>query len=116
MQVTENIKRASVKKFAHSAIAEGSLIHSDGYRSYIPALEDYIHEHKTYDPNSGLLHWLYIITSNVKTFILRSYHGLPKASLQSYLDEYCNHFSRHSFGGGLLDCLILAIGVSVRLN
>ena len=64
MMVTPNIKRASVKKFAQSVFAEGSTIRSDGYRSYIPALEGYTHEHKPYDPNSGLLHWLHIVISN----------------------------------------------------
>ena len=41
MQVTRNIKQASVKKFAHAAFTQGSTIHSDGYRSYVPALEGY---------------------------------------------------------------------------
>ena len=66
MQVTRNIKRASVKKFAQAAFAQGSTIHSDGYGSYIPALEGYTHEHKPYNPNSGLLHWLHIVISNAK--------------------------------------------------
>ena len=39
MKVTPNIKQASVEIFARSAFAEGSTIRSDGYRSYIPALE-----------------------------------------------------------------------------
>ena len=56
MCVTPNIKQAAVKKFAHAAFATGSVIHSDGYRSYIPALKQYVHEHKPYDPNCGLLH------------------------------------------------------------
>ena len=64
MQVTQNIKRASVKKFAQAAFVQSSTIHSDGYGSYIPALEGYTHEHKPYDPNSGLLHWLHIVISN----------------------------------------------------
>ena len=42
MQVTPNIKQASVRKFAQSAFAENSVIHSDGYRSYIPALKDFL--------------------------------------------------------------------------
>ena len=46
MRVTQNIKRASVKKFAQAAFTQGSTIHSDGYRSYIPALEGFTHEHK----------------------------------------------------------------------
>jgi len=112
MRVTQNIKQASVKKFAQSCFADGSVIHSDGYRSYIPALKGYAHEYKLYVPNSGLLHWLHIIISNAKAFILGTYHGLPKASLQSYLDEFCFRFSRRSFGGALLERLALAIGVS----
>ena len=64
MRVTPNIKQASVKKFAHAAITDSSVIHCDGYRSYIPALEGYTHEHKPYDPNSGLLQWLHIVISN----------------------------------------------------
>jgi len=115
MQVTENIKQASVRRFARSAFSKDSVIRSDGYRSYIPALESYIHEHKFYDPNSGLLHWLHIMISNAKAFILGTYHGLRKDSLQSYLDECCFRFNRRSFGGAVLDRLALAIGSSVRL-
>ncbi len=116
MRVTANIKQASVRKFARSAFAEGSVIRSDGYCSYIPALEGYTHEHKPYDPGSGLLHWLHIMISNAKAFILGTYHGLPKSNLQSYLDEFCFRFSRRSFGGALLNRLALAVSSSVRPN
>ncbi len=116
MRVTANIKQASVRKLARSAFAEESVIRSDGYCSYIPALEGYTHEHKPYDPDSGLLHWLHIMISNAKAFILGTYHGLPKSNLQSYLDEFCFRFSRRSFGGTLLDRLALAISSSIRLN
>mgnify|MGYP001068154641 CR=1 FL=1 len=116
MQLTQDIKRASVKKFAQAAFAPGSIIHSDGYRSYIPALGSYTHEHKPYDPNSGLLHWLHIAISNAKAFILGTYHGLPEKNLQSYLDEYCFRFSRRDFGPRLLERLALAVGLSVRLS
>ena len=116
MQITQNIKRASVKKFAQAAFALGSTIHSDGYRSYIPALQGYTHEHKPYDPSSGLIHWLHTVISNAKAFILGTYHGLPKKYLQAYLDEYCFRFSRRDFGPRLLQRLTLAVGTSVRLS
>jgi len=116
MRVTPNIKQASVRKFAQFAFAEKSMIRSDGYRSYIPALKDFSHEHKTYDPGSGLLHWLHIVIGNAKAFILGTYNGLQKDNLQSYLDEFCFRFSRRSFGPALLDCLVLAVSASARLN
>ncbi len=89
---------------------------SDGYCSYIPALEGYTHKHEPYDPGPGLLHWLHIMISNAKAFILGTYHGLPKSNLLSYLDEFCFRFCRRSFGGALLNLLALAISSSIRLN
>ena len=112
MRVTPNIKQASVKKFAHAAFADGSVIHSDGYCSYIPALTGYTHEYKSYDPNSGLLHWLHVVISNAKAFILGTYHGLPKKNLQSYLDEYSFRFCRRHFGGAMVEHLALSVSLS----
>lgn len=112
MGVTKNIKQTSVKKFANRTVAAGSTIRSDGYRSYIPALEDFAHEYKSYDPNSGMLHWLHIVVSNAKAFIMGTYHGLPKAHLQSYLDEFAFRFSRRAFGGLLTQRLIHAVACS----
>lgn len=112
MGVTKNIKQTSVRKFANRTVVAGSTIRSDGYRSYIPALKDYAHEHKAYDPNSGMLHWLHIVVSNAKAFILGTYHGLPKDHLQSYLDEFAFRFSRRAFGGLLTQRLIHAVACS----
>lgn len=89
MMVTPNVKQAPIKILAQTAFAKGGIIRSDDYRSYIPVLEGYTHEHKPCDSNSGLLQWLHIVISDAKTFILGAYHGLPKASLQFYLDECC---------------------------
>ena len=112
MSVAPNLKLASVKKFAHSAFADNCVIHSDGYRSYIPALEGFIHEYRSYNPDSGLLHWLHIVISNAKAFILGTYHDLPKKHLQSYLDEYSFRFSRRNFGGALVERLALSVALS----
>ena len=112
MGVTKDIKKTAVRKFARCTIVADSTIRSDGYRSYIPALEGYDHEYKPYDPNSGMLHWLHIVISNAKAFILETYHGLPKDHLQSYLDEFVFRFSRRAFGGLLTQRLIHAVACS----
>ena len=112
IQVTPNIRQASVKKFVRAAFAYDSVICSDGYRCDIPALEGYTHEHRSYDPDSGLLHWLHIVISNAKAFILGTYHGLPKKYLQSYLDEYSFRFSRCDFAPALFKRLTLAVSLS----
>lgn len=51
-----------------------------------------------------------------KAFISGTDYGLPKDNLQSYLDEFCLRFSCRSFGPLLLDHLVLAIGLPVRLT
>lgn len=112
MQVTQNIKCNTVKRFANQYIKSGSTIHSDGYRSYLPALADYNHIHKVYDPSAGLLHWLHIMISNAKSYILGTYHGLPKQKLQAYLDEFCYRFSRRRYGARLFDRLVTAVAMS----
>lgn len=112
MKPTKDIRQASVRNFAHKDIALGTTILSDGYRSYVPALTDYVHEAEMYDPAAGMLRWLHITISNAKSFILGTYHGLPAKNMASYLDEFCFRFSRRSFGAGLFDRLTLAIANS----
>jgi len=112
MQVTKNIKQASVKNFAESNITKGATIYSDGYCSYAPALTGFVHKPKDYDPQNGLLHWIHILISNAKAFILGTYHGLPVQNLNAYLGEFCYRFSRRHFGGDLCSRLALALATS----
>lgn len=66
MQTTDNIQQRSVRKFAQANIQAEATIISDGYRSYIPALKDYKHEHGVYNPDAGMLHWLHTMIGNAK--------------------------------------------------
>lgn len=70
MDATENLRQKSVRAFAERSIEAGSTIKSDGYRSYIPALEAFDHQHKKYYPDSGMLKWLHTIIGNAKDTIL----------------------------------------------
>lgn len=111
MKPTENIKKKSVKKFALKHIAKGSTVRSDGYRSFSPALTDYVHEPVKYDPKGEALHWLHIMISNAKAFILGTYHGLPQKYLSDYLAEFCFRFSRRNFNS-LFERLAISMMVS----
>ena len=70
MQTTDNIQQKSVREFAQANIQAEATIISDGYRSYIPALKDYKHEHGVYNPDTGMLHWLHTMIGNARAFIL----------------------------------------------
>ncbi len=113
MQLTQNLKQSSVRIFARCHIQKGSVIRSDDFRSYPPALrKDYTLQTQPYDPTTAQLQWLHTLVGNVKAFIMGTYHGLPKDNLQAYLDEFCFRFSRRFFYGQLFDRLALALADS----
>lgn len=53
------------------------------------------------------------MVSNTKTFILGTYHGLPKDKLPSYLARFDFHFSCRDFGGVLFGRLAIAMLTTV---
>lgn len=116
MAVTENLQQKSVRSFAERSIEAGSTIKSDGYRSYIPALASFDHQHKKYDPDSGMLKWLHTMIGNVKDAILGTYHGLPTKYLPLYFGEQCYRFNRRNLGTGLFDRLMVAMVASPQAD
>lgn len=46
---------------------------------------------------AGDLHWLHKAISNLKAFLIGTYHGRC-TKLQAYLDEYCFRFNRRMTG------------------
>ncbi len=110
MQVTDNIQRPSVGRFAEENILHGSTVQTDGFRSYRqPLAENYNHEYKNFDPDAELLKWLHRIIGNAKAFINGTYHGTSTKHLQMYLSEFCYRFNRRQFHGAIFDRLILAV-------
>jgi len=112
MRKTKNIKQAAVKKFAEENIEKNSTIISDDYRSYVPALKNYLHQPTEYKTDSESLGWLHTMVGNAKAFILGTYHGLPEKNLDAYLEEFCFRFSRRSFKESLFDRLAIALTAS----
>lgn len=104
------------RKLPSKNLPRGALFAVIDIKAIFLALEGFVHEHESYNPDPDVLHWLHIAISNAKSFILGTYHGLPKDNLQSYLDEFCFRFSRRSFHFNLIEHLIVAVGTSVRLN
>ena len=110
MLTTPNIQIPSVEKFVNENMDTGSIVETDGFRSYRkPLAENYTHQAEDFDPNSEHLKWLHRIIGNAKAFINGTYHGTSTKHLQMYLSEYCYRFNRRSFGGAIFDRLLIAI-------
>lgn len=85
MEVVENLDRETVDKFASRHVSPASKIKSNGLKIY----------------------------SNVKAFIISTFHGLDCRYLQVYLDEFCYRFN-HRFWEAELFNRLLSTCVSAR--
>ena len=94
MQVVEDVTGGTLQQVVDETVAPSSKIECDGYRSY-RNLSGVALDEKKYEP--GDLHWLHKAISNLKAFLLGTYHGRC-TQLQVYLDEFCFRFNRRKTG------------------
>ena len=85
---------AAASAVVRRTVRPGSEIRSDALRSFRAALrEGYTHHYQVFDKDSGALHWVYTLISNLKAFLRGMYHDLGKKYLQSYF-EACHSYGR----------------------
>ena len=108
MQVVEDVTSKTLQQVIGKTVATGAKIECDGYRSY-KNLSGVEMDAKQYEP--GDLHWLHKAISNLKAFLLGTYHGRC-TQLQSYLDEFCFRFNRRKTGDQIFSRLARAVATS----
>ena len=108
MQVVEDVTGGTLQQVVDETVAPGSKIECDGYKSY-RNLSGVELDAKKYEP--GDLHWLHKAISNLKAFLLGTYHGRC-TQLQSYLDEFCFRFNRRKTGDQIFMRLARAVAAS----
>ena len=108
MQVVEDVTSKTLQQVVGKTVATGAKIECDGYRSY-KNLSGVELDAKKYE--SGDLHWLHKTISNLKAFLLGTYHGRC-TQLQAYLDEFCFRFNRRKTGDQIFLRLARAVAAS----
>jgi transposase-like protein/predicted RNA-binding Zn-ribbon protein involved in translation (DUF1610 family) len=111
MNIIEDLKEETIQTNIEENTEENSTVITDGYSSY-SGLEDIGLNHKRvviggFDVTE-VLQSVHTLISNVKAYIVGTYHGLKKKHLQSYLDEYLYRFNRRSWQQQLFDRLLTA--------
>jgi transposase-like protein len=115
IQVVDKMTIEEVKSVVKQCVKPGSKIVSDGHASYKPlAKEGYIHEAKVYykEDEEEFLKSLHKVISNVKSYILGTYHGLGATYIQSYFDEFCFRFNRRFNPNEIFDRLLNACALA----
>ena len=108
MQVVEDVTSKTLQQVVGKTVATGAKIECDGYRSY-KNLSGVALDAKKYEP--GDLHWLHKAISNLKAFLLGTYHGRC-TQLQAYLNEFCFRFNRRKNGDQIFLRLTRAVAAS----
>ena len=111
MQVVEDVTGGTLQQVVDETVAPGPKIECDGYRSY-RNLSGVTLDAKKYE--TGDLHWLHKAISNLKAFLLGTYHGRC-TQLQAYLDESCFRFNRRKNGDQIFARLARAVAASCAL-
>ena len=111
LKAVEQVDAATIVQFAKAVIKPGSAVRTDGLPVY-PALERHGFTH---DPRvvrgrraHTILQHVHTFISNLRAFVMGTYHGLGEKHLQQYLDEFCYRFNRRKHHDELFDRLLRA--------
>ena len=107
LQVIENFSKQGLHTFVLDAVAPQTQLVTDDWPSYRD-LTDIGHKAITLGPMAAhvALPWIHRLFSNLKRWGLGVYHGLRKANLQHYLDEFVFRFNRRRTRHASFDTLL----------
>jgi len=109
----ENIYDERILAAIEKHVEKGSKIKSDGSGAYEKLTKKgYSHERSVYsnDPKKTAEHlkWVNMLTSNLKRFLLSTYHGVFPKYRKAYLAEFAYRFNRRYWPGQAFDRLLYA--------
>ena len=111
LQAVKQIDTATVVQFAKTVIEQGSTVRTDGLPVY-PALETHGFRHEPHVIKRRKAHRIlphvHTFISNLRAFVIGTYHGSGEKHLQQYLDEFCYRFNRRRHQDELFDRLLRA--------
>ncbi len=109
----EDFSAASLHAFVAETSAPGALVITDGWSGY-GGLSEHDHEPRVVGetPAHLVLKWTHRVFSNLKRWALGTFHGLRRAHLPRYLDEFVFRWNRRRHTAAAFDTL-LAIGTRV---
>ena len=104
----------SLHAFVAGTSAPGARVITDGWSGY-PGLLDHDHQPKVVGatPAHLVLIWIHRVFSNLKRWALGTFHGLRRAHLRRYLDEFVFRWNRRRHTATAFDTLL---GIGARLR
>ena len=113
LQELEDVTTKYIIPAIELGVEPGSLIKSDGAMAYVAIKsKGYKLEQSSYNKNPELasehLKWINTITSNLKRFLISTYHGVFPRYRKAYLAEFAYRFNRRYWPHQAFDRLLYA--------
>lgn len=104
----------SLRAVIKANIADGATVKTDGWSGY-PGAPGVTHEPHVVGTMAAhiVLPWVHRVFANLKTWALGVYHGLRRAHLKAYLDEFVFRFNRRTSPHAAFRT-ILSIGMALK--
>ncbi len=114
MKAVDRVTQDNVKQFAQKVMMPGQIIHTDAFASLGILSEQHHHVARVRPPDmtNEWLPWVHIVISNLKSYLLGTYHGISERYVQEYLDEFCYRLNRRFWEDQIPNRLL---GLCVRL-
>lgn len=109
----ETVNQGTVRDFARRRLTPSQVVKTDAFRGLSSLAEQHQHEAKATPPKlvDEWLPWVHIVISNLKRYLLGTYHGVSGKYLQSYINEFVYRFNRRFWEAELPTRLV---GLCVR--
>lgn len=111
MKVVDDLESNTINSEVKKAINKGSIVHTDGYKSYDKLsriIEKYIKYNLQYDNSDKVLPWVHKAITNSKNLLKAIHHCVNLEYLQNYLDEFCYKHNRRYFNNRVFDRALIA--------
>jgi hypothetical protein len=98
LAISNDSTGTSLCSFVRENVEAGSIVHTDGWKGYLPLRRNYDHRPVSQegDPTkaSALLPRVHRVFSNLKTWLAGTHHGIGRGHVRPYLDEFVFRFNR----------------------
>ncbi len=108
MTSVQSINHETVRDFSRRSLEPGSVARSDALAALNSLADTQQHEARVTPPEKvdEWLPWVHVVISNLKRFLLGTYHGVSSSHLQEYLNEFCYRFNRRQWESQLPNRLL----------
>ena len=96
IEAVDRINHETIEQFSKRKLMPEQMVYTDAFRGLTSLANTQVHLSRPTPAEKvdEWLPWVHIVISNLKRFLLGTYHGVQAKYLQEYINEFCYRFNR----------------------